>query len=95
MIALRHKDGGRRFTRHFADFLSDSAGQRFELGSVPRGTVESARSKAPRDSGGGVVRNGTSNLESGSVVAYSRNGASQMLVRRSTFIYFVIKVKEK
>jgi mannose-6-phosphate isomerase-like protein (cupin superfamily) len=64
---------------------------------VTGGSVEGGKEVNPGEFRGGVVRNGTSmTLNSGDVVHIPATVPHQMLVPEgSTFIYFVIKVKEK
>ena len=94
MIALRHKDGGAEIHANFADFFLIVQGS---ATLVTGGTVEGGKEQSPGEIRGGVVRNGTSmTLNPGDVVHIPATVPHQMLVPEgSTFIYFVIKVKEK
>lgn len=94
MIALRHKDGGAEIHANFADFFLVVQGS---ATLVTGGTVEGGKEQSPGEIRGGVVRNGTSmTLNPGDVVHIPATVPHQMLVPEgSTFIYFVIKVKEK
>ena len=94
MIALRHKDGGAEIHENFADFFLVVQGS---ATLVTGGSVEGGKEVNPGEFRGGVVRNGTSmTLNSGDVVHIPATVPHQMLVPEgSTFIYFVIKVKEK
>jgi mannose-6-phosphate isomerase-like protein (cupin superfamily) len=94
MIALRHKDGGAEIHENFADFFLVVQGS---ATLVTGGTVEGGKEQSPGEIRGGVVRNGTSmTLNPGDVVHIPATVPHQMLVPEgSTFIYYVIKVKEK
>lgn len=94
MIALRHKDGGAEIHENFADFFLVVQGQ---ATLVTGGSVEGGKEVSPGEFRGGVVRNGTPmTLNPGDVVHIPATVPHQMLVPDgSTFIYFVIKVKEK
>ena len=94
MIALRHKDGGAEIHENFADFFLVVQGS---ATLVTGGSVEGGKEVNPVEFRGGVVRNGTSmTLNSGDVVHIPATVPHQMLVPEgSTFIYYVIKVKEK
>jgi mannose-6-phosphate isomerase-like protein (cupin superfamily) len=94
MIALRHKDGGAEIHANFADFFLVVQGQ---ATLVTGGSVEGGKEVSSGEFRGGAVRNGTSmTLNPGDVVHIPATVPHQMLVPEgSTFIYFVIKVKEK
>jgi mannose-6-phosphate isomerase-like protein (cupin superfamily) len=94
MIALRHKDGGAEIHENFADFFL-VVQSRATL--VTGGSVENGKEVSPGEIRGTSVRNGTSmTLNPGDVVHIPATVPHQMLVPDgSTFIYFVIKVKEK
>ena len=94
MIALRHKDGGAEIHENFADFFLVVQGS---ATLVTGGTVEDGKEVSPGEIRGTFVRNGTSmTLNPGDVVHIPATVPHQMLVPEgSTFIYFVIKVKEK
>lgn len=94
MIALRHKDGGAEIHENFADFFLVVQGQ---ATLVTGGIVEGGKEVSPGEFRGGVVRNGTlMTLNPGDVVHIPATVPHQMRVPDgSTFIYFVIKVKEK
>jgi mannose-6-phosphate isomerase-like protein (cupin superfamily) len=94
MIALRHKDGGAEIHENFADFFLVVQGS---ATLVTGGTVEDGKEVSPGEIRGTFVRNGTSmTLNPGDVVHIPATVPHQMLVPDgSTFIYFVIKIKEK
>lgn len=94
MIALRHKDGGAEIHENFADFFLVVQGH---ATLVTGGSVEGGKEVSPGEFRGGTLRNGTSmTLNPGDVVHIPATVPHQMLVPDgSTFIYFVIKVKEK
>jgi mannose-6-phosphate isomerase-like protein (cupin superfamily) len=94
MIALRHKDGGAEIHENFADFFLVVQGHATLLTG---GSVEDGKEVSPGEVRGTFVRNGTSmTLNPGDVVHIPATVPHQMLVPDgSTFIYFVIKVKEK
>ena len=94
MVALRHKDGGAEIHANFADFFLVVQGS---ATLVTGGSVEDGKEVSPGEIRGTFVRNGTSmTLNPGDVVHIPATVPHQMLVPNgSTFIYFVIKVKEK
>ncbi|MGA3009319.1 MAG: hypothetical protein ABSD72_03570 [Terracidiphilus sp.] len=94
MVALRHKDGGAEIHANFADFFLVVQGN---ATLVTGGSVADGKEVSPGEIRGTFVRNGTSmTLNPGDVVHIPATVPHQMLVPNgSTFIYFVIKVKEK
>lgn len=94
MISLRHKDGGAELHENFADFFFVVQGHATLLSG---GTIKDAKTSATGETHGTAVLNGDKTpLGPGDVVHIPAGLSHQLLVEGSdTFVYFVIKVKEK
>jgi len=95
MVALRHKDGGAEIHENFADFFYVVKGQATLLTG---GVLQDAKTVAPGEIRGSAVQNSEQKtiLNVGDVVHIPAGVPHQLLVAAdSTFVYFVIKVKEK
>jgi mannose-6-phosphate isomerase-like protein (cupin superfamily) len=94
MIALRHNNGGGEIHENYADIFYVVQGSATLLTG---GALESPKTVSPGEIRGTSVQNGTKTaLSQGDVVHIPANTPHQMLVPKgSTFIYFVVKVKEK
>jgi mannose-6-phosphate isomerase-like protein (cupin superfamily) len=94
MVALRHKDGGGELHENFADFFYVVKGHATLLTG---GALQDAKAVAPGELRGSAVLNGAQTiLNVGDVVHIPAGVPHQLLVAtNSTFVYFVIKVKEK
>jgi mannose-6-phosphate isomerase-like protein (cupin superfamily) len=92
MIALRHKDGGAEIHENYADFFFVVQGS---ATLVTGGMVQDGKTVSPGEIRGKSVLNGTqTTLNQGDVVHIPATVPHQLLLS-GTFIYFVIKVKEK
>jgi mannose-6-phosphate isomerase-like protein (cupin superfamily) len=94
MIALRHKDGGAEVHENYADFFYVVQGHATLLSG---GTVQDAKTTSPGEIRGASVQNGDrTSLSEGDIVHIPAAVPHQLLLADgSTFIYFVVKVKEK
>jgi mannose-6-phosphate isomerase-like protein (cupin superfamily) len=94
MIALRHKDGGAEVHENFADFFFVVQGH---ATLVSGGTVQDGKTVSPGEIRGTSVQNGDrTSLSEGDIVHIPAAVPHQLLISEGgTFIYFVIKVKEK
>lgn len=94
MISLRHKDGGAEIHKDFADFFLVVQGQATLLTG---GTVQDGKIVSPGEIRGTSVQNGIrTTLNQGDIVHIPATVPHQLLVPQGgTFIYFVIKVREK
>jgi mannose-6-phosphate isomerase-like protein (cupin superfamily) len=94
MVALRHKDGGGEIHENFADFFFVVQGSATLLTG---GTLENPKTEKPGEIRGSSLQNGTStSLSQGDFVHIPAGLPHQLLIPQgSTFIYYVIKVKEK
>ena len=94
MIALRHKDGGAEMHENFADIFFVVQGHATLLSG---GTIPDAKSSTSGEVRGSAVEKGEQTaLNLGDVVHIPAGVPHQLLVPKGdTFIYFVIKVKEK
>jgi mannose-6-phosphate isomerase-like protein (cupin superfamily) len=94
MIALRHKSGGAEIHEQYADFFFVVQG---EATLVTGGAVQNSKTVSPGEIRGAAVLGGTkTNLSQGDVVHIPASVPHQILVTDGgTFVYFVIKVKEK
>jgi mannose-6-phosphate isomerase-like protein (cupin superfamily) len=94
MVALRHKDGGAELHQDFADIFFVVQGKATLLSG---GEVDNAKTASPGEIRGTAVKNGTSTpLGEGDVVHIPAGVPHQMLVSEGeTFVYFVVKAKEK
>jgi len=94
MIALRSKDGGAEIHENYADFFFVVQGSaRLFTG----GTVQEGKTVSEGEIRGKSVLNGVeTNLNQGDIVHIPATVPHQLLVPKGgTFLYFVIKVKEK
>jgi mannose-6-phosphate isomerase-like protein (cupin superfamily) len=94
MIALRHKDGGAEVHENYADFFFVVQGH---ATLVTGGTVPEAKMAMPGELRGPSIQNGDrTSLREGDIVHIPAGVPHQLLIADgSTFIYFVVKVKEK
>jgi mannose-6-phosphate isomerase-like protein (cupin superfamily) len=94
MISLRSKDGGAEIHEDFADFFFVVQGS---ATLVTGGTVEGGATVSPGEIRGKSVLNGTrTTLNQGDIVHIPATVPHQLLVPQGgSFVYFVIKVKEK
>jgi mannose-6-phosphate isomerase-like protein (cupin superfamily) len=94
MISLRSKDGGAEIHEDFADFFFVVQGS---ATLVTGGSVEGGAAISPGEIRGKSVVNGTrTSLNQGDIVHIPATVPHQLLVPQGgTFVYFVIKVKEK
>jgi mannose-6-phosphate isomerase-like protein (cupin superfamily) len=94
MISLRNKDGGAEIHEDYADFFFVVQGS---ATLVTGGAVKGGTTVSPGEIRGKSVLNGTrTTLNQGDIVHIPATVPHQLLVPRDgTFIYFVIKVKEK
>ena len=94
MISLRSKDGGAEIHEDFADFFFVVQGS---ATLVTGGTVEGGATVSPGEIRGKSVLNGTrTTLNQWDIVHIPATVPHQLLVPQGgTFVYFVIKVKEK
>jgi mannose-6-phosphate isomerase-like protein (cupin superfamily) len=94
MISLRHQDGGAEVHENYADFFFVVQGHATLLTG---GTVVGSKTVNPGEIRGTSVANGVStSLAQGDVVHIPATLPHQLLIPKDeTFVYFVIKVKEK
>jgi mannose-6-phosphate isomerase-like protein (cupin superfamily) len=94
MISLRHKSGGAEIHEAYADFFFVVQGQATLLTG---GTLQDGKTVSPGEIRGTAVQGGTkTSLNQGDVVHIPASVPHQILVPDGgTFVYFVIKVKEK
>src|SRR5271168_4979900 len=94
MIALRHKDGGAEVHENYADFFFVVQGR---ATLVTGGTVQDGKTASLGEIRGVSVQNGDrTSLSEGDIVHIPAGVPHQLLVQDGgTFVYFVIKVKEK
>jgi mannose-6-phosphate isomerase-like protein (cupin superfamily) len=94
MIALRSKNGGAEIHENYADFFFVMRGSAKLLTG---GTVQDAKTVNPGEIRGKSVLNGVeTKLNQGDIVHIPATVPHQLLLREGgTFLYFVIKVKEK
>jgi mannose-6-phosphate isomerase-like protein (cupin superfamily) len=94
MIALRSKNGGAEIHENYADFFFVIRGSAKLLTG---GTVQDAKTVNPGEIRGKSVLNGVeTKLNQGDIVHIPATVPHQLLLREGgTFLYFVIKVKEK
>jgi mannose-6-phosphate isomerase-like protein (cupin superfamily) len=94
MITLRSKDGGAEVHENYADFFFVVQGS---ARLVSGGTVQDVKNVSPGEIRGKSVLHGTeTTLNQGDVVHIPSTVPHQLLLPKGgTFIYFVIKVKEK
>jgi mannose-6-phosphate isomerase-like protein (cupin superfamily) len=94
MIALRSKNGGAEIHENYADFFFVVQGSAKLLTG---GTVQNAQTLSPGEIRGKSVLNGVeTTLNQGDIVHIPATVPHQLLLPEGgTFLYFVIKVKEK
>jgi mannose-6-phosphate isomerase-like protein (cupin superfamily) len=94
MIALRSKNGGAEIHENYADFFFVVRGSAKLLTG---GTVQDAKTVNPGEIRGKSVLNGVeTTLNQGDIVHIPATVPHQLLLKEGgTFLYFVIKVKEK
>ena len=94
MISLRSKDGGAEIHEEFADFFFVVQGSATLLTG---GTVEGGATISPGEIRGKSVLNGMrTTLNQGDIVHIPATVPHQLVVPQGgTFVYFVIKVKER
>jgi mannose-6-phosphate isomerase-like protein (cupin superfamily) len=93
MIALRHQDGRAEVHANYADFLFVVQGSAKLLTG---GTVQDGSSVSPGEIRGKSVLNGVeTTLNQGDIVHIPATVPHQIVTQGGTFLYFVIKVKEK
>ena len=94
MVSLRHKNGGAEVHENFADLFFVVKGQATLLSG---GEVQDAKTASPGEIRGSAVRNGSSTaLKEGDFVHIPAGVSHQLLIADGdTFVYFVVKVKEK
>ncbi|SRR6266567_1687225 len=94
MISLRHKNGGAEVHQEYSDVFFVVEGKATLLSG---GEVENGKTVSPGEIRGGAVKNGTSTqLGQGDLVHIPAGVSHQLLVAEGdTFVYFVVKVKEK
>lgn len=93
MISLRHKDGGAEIHENFADFFFVVQGQATLLTG---GTVQDAKTNNGETRGSAVLNGEKTQLGPGDVVHIPAGVPHQLQMQKGeTFVYFVIKVKEK
>jgi mannose-6-phosphate isomerase-like protein (cupin superfamily) len=93
MIALRHKDGRAEVHENYADVFFVVQGSAKLLSG---GTVQDSQTVSPGEIRGKSVLNGVeTKLNQGDIVHIPATVPHQLLPEGGTFLYFVIKVKEK
>ena len=94
MISLRHKNGGAEIHQEFSDLFFVVEGNATLLSG---GDLQNGKIVSPGEMRGAAVKNGTSTeLNKGDFVHIPAGVAHQLLVADGgTFVYFVVKVKEK
>jgi len=94
MIALRSKNGGAEIHENYADFFFVARGSAKLLTG---GTVQDGKTVIPGEARGKSVLNGVeTTLNQGDIVHIPATVPHQLLLPQGgTFLYFVIKVKEK
>ncbi len=94
MVALRHKNGGAEIHENYADFFYVVKGH---ATLMTGGALQDERTASPGELRGTAVLNGAQTiLNKGDVVHIPAGVSHQLLIApNSTFVYFVIKVKEK
>ncbi|MGD0800590.1 MAG: hypothetical protein ABR906_04665 [Terracidiphilus sp.] len=94
MISLRHKNGGAEIHEAYADFFFVVQG---EATLVTGGTMLDGKTVSPGEIRGTAVQGGSrTTLSQGDMVHIPASVPHQLLVADGgTFMYFVIKVKEK
>jgi mannose-6-phosphate isomerase-like protein (cupin superfamily) len=94
MIALRHRNGAVEIHDNFADVFLVVKGH---ATLVTGGSVQDAKSTGPGEMRGTFIENGKEmKLSPGDVVHIPATLPHQLLMPKgSTFVYFVVKIKEK
>jgi mannose-6-phosphate isomerase-like protein (cupin superfamily) len=93
MVAMRHKDGGAELHENFADIFYIVQGR---ATLVTGGSIADAKTGPAGEVRGSAVSGGEhTTLAPGDVVHIPAGLSHQLLLKDDTFVYFVIKVKEK
>jgi mannose-6-phosphate isomerase-like protein (cupin superfamily) len=94
MISLRHKNGGAEVHENYSDLFFVVKGKATLLSG---GEVQDAKTASPGEIRGTAVKNGSSTaLKEGDFVHIPAGVSHQLLIADGdTFVYFVVKVKEK
>jgi mannose-6-phosphate isomerase-like protein (cupin superfamily) len=94
MVSLRHKNGGAEVHENFSDLFFVVKGRATLLSG---GEVQDAKNASPGEIRGTAVKNGSSTpLKEGDFVHIPAGVSHQLLVADGdTFVYFVVKVKER
>lgn len=94
MISLRHKNGGAEIHQEFSDLFFVVEGKATLLSG---GDLQNGKTVSPGEMRGAAVKNGMSTeLTKGDFVHIPAGVPHQLLVAEGgTFIYFVVKVREK
>jgi mannose-6-phosphate isomerase-like protein (cupin superfamily) len=94
MISLRHKNGGAEVHENYADLFFVVKGKATLLSG---GEVQNAKTVSPGEIRGTAVNNGSSTpLKEGDFLHIPAGVPHQLLIADGdTFLYFVVKVKEK
>jgi len=94
MVSLRHKDGGAEVHQEFSDLFFVVQGKATLLSG---GDVQDGKTVSPGEIRGTSLKNANSvQLNQGDFVHIPAGVSHQLLVAEGgTFIYFVVKVKEK
>lgn len=94
MVALRHKNGGAELHENFADFFYVVKGHGTLLTGGP---IQNEKIVSPGEHRGSALEGGAQTVvNKGDVVHIPAGVSHQLLIPSgSTFVYFVIKVKEK
>jgi mannose-6-phosphate isomerase-like protein (cupin superfamily) len=93
MIALRHRDGRAEVHENYADVFFVVQGSAKLLSG---GTVQDSQTASPGEIRGKSVLNGVeTKLNQGDIVHIPATVPHQLLPEGGTFLYFVIKIKEK
>lgn len=94
MVSLRHKNGGAEIHENYSDLFFVVKGKATLLSG---GEVQDAKTASPGEIRGTGVKNGsTTVLNEGDFIHIPAGVSHQLLVADGgTFVYFVVKVKEK
>jgi mannose-6-phosphate isomerase-like protein (cupin superfamily) len=94
MISLRHKNGGAEVHENYSDLFFVVMGKATLLSG---GEVQDAKTASPGEIRGTAVKNGSfTALKEGDFVHIPAGVSHQLLIADGdTFVYFVVKVKEK
>jgi mannose-6-phosphate isomerase-like protein (cupin superfamily) len=94
MVALRHKNGGAEIHDNYADFFYVVKGHGTLLTGAP---IQDEKIVSPGEHRGSALQGGAQTvLNKGDVVHIPAGVSHQLLIPAgSTFVYFVVKVKEQ